>query len=330
MTEAPTLTSPKSTPATRYAYSLIVPTYRRQDVLQTCLERIVALDYPAGPIEVRVYDNGSPSDSRAVVEAFHGRIPNLTYTLNEPGHGLGYSLGRGAGECTGDRVVEMNDDALLGPDFLTRLDAVFDSDDRIGVVGVRALEDHYVNLPGGIGTIDSKTGDVVGNFNRPTDGVLDVDHVYGFCYAYTRAVMDAGGRHDRTLLAKDYSSGNRIETDQCLTARRLGFRVVYDGTHAVTHLAKPRADMSERSAKWKVNHTRNTLYLFLKHYGPFGKRGLALRYCVLHDVGIVSLLKRPTKANAAYFATGLRARASAVWHWLKFKLFTTESRRTRR
>jgi GT2 family glycosyltransferase len=317
MTEAPTLAPRKSKVATRFAYSLIVPTYRRPDVLRVCLERIAALDFPPDTIEVRVYDNGAPADSRAIVEAFHGRIANLTYTLNESGHGLGYSLCRGAEECTGDRVVEMNDDALIGSDFLTRLDAVFGADDRIGVVGVRAIEEQYFNLPGGIGTIDARTGDVVGNFNRPTDGVIDVDHVYGFCYAYTRAVMDAGGRHDRTLLAKDYSSGNRIETDQCLTAKRLGFRVVYDGTHAVTHLAKPRADMSERSAKWKVNHTRNTLYLFLKHYGPFGRRALALRSCFLHDVGIVSLLKRPTKANAAYFATGLRARASAVWHWLR-------------
>ena len=314
--------SPRAkTIATRPAYSLIVPTYRRQEVLHLCLERIAALDYPLDSVEVRVYDNGSPSDSRAVVESFHERIPNLTYTLNDAGHGLGYSLCRGAKECTGERVVEMNDDALIEPDFLHKLDAVFDSDLKIGVVGVRALEEQYVNLPGGIGEIDSKTGDVVGNFNRPTDNWHDVDHVYGFCYAYTRAVMDRGGMHDHTLLAKDFSSGNRIETDQCLTAKRLGFRVVYDGRHAVTHLAKPRADMSERSLKWKLNHTRNTKYLFLKHYGLFGKRCLALRFCFLMDVGIISAIKHPTKANWAYFLVGMRARSSAMWHWLKNKTF---------
>lgn len=306
---------------TRPAYSLIVPTYRRQDVLKDCLERIAALDTPLETIEVRVYDNGSPNDSRAVVESFHDRIPNLTYTLNEPGHGLGYSLCRGARECQGERVVEMNDDALIDSDFLTRLDAIFDSDPRIGVVGVRAIEDQYVNVPGGIGEINSANGDVVGNFNRPTDGIIDVDHVYGFCYAYRRAVMDRGGMHDHTLLARDFSSGNRIETDQCLTAKRLGFRVVYDGSLAVRHLAKPRADMSERSLKWKINHTRNTLYLFLKHDGWFGRRCLALRYCFLIDVGIVSAIRKPTKANWLYFLTGLRARASAVWHWFLYRAF---------
>ena len=306
--------------ASRPAYSLIVPTYRRQDVLQLCLDRIALLDYPLESIEVRVYDNGSPSDIRAVVEAFHKRIPNLTYTLNEPGHGLGYSLCRGAKECSGERIVEMNDDALIEPDFLKHLDEVFATDDRIGVIGVRAMEDQYANVPGGIGEINSRNGDVVGNFNRETVELLDVDHVYGFCYAYSRAVMTRGGMHDHTLLARDFSSGNRIETDQCLTAKRLGFRVVYDGRYAVRHLAKPRADMSERSLKWKLNHTRNTLYLFLKHYGLFGKRCLALRFCFLMDVGIVSAIKKPTKDNWAYFLTGLRARSSAIWYWIKYKL----------
>jgi GT2 family glycosyltransferase len=296
-------------------YSILVPTYRRADVLGECLACLAALDYPADRVEVRVYDNGSPHDSRAVVEGFRGRVPNLTYTLNEPGHGLGYSLARGARECTGDRIVELNDDALVPSHFLSRLDAVYASDPAIGVVGVRAVEDGYAAGGEGIGTIDARSGEVIGNFNRETRGPVDVDHVYGFCYAYTRALLTRGGTHDRILLARDYSSGNRLETDHCLTAKRLGFRVVYDGSLAVRHLAKPRGDMSERSPRWKLNHTRNTLYLYLKHYGPFGRRCLAPRFALLTDVGIVSAVKHPTRANWAYFWNGLKARASAVYHY---------------
>lgn len=317
---APTTFSPPTAPPVALAWSLIIPTYRRPDVLADCLDRIAKLDYPTETCEVRVYDNGSPADSRAVVESFLGRIPNLTYTLNEPGHGLGYSLTRGAAECTGARIVEMNDDALIEPDFLTKLDAVFDSDARIGIVGVRAIEVNYARQEGGIGEINPQTGEVVGNFDRPTDGIIDVEHVYGFCYAYTRELINRGGKHDAILLARDDSSGNRIETDQCLTAKRLGFRVVYDGRHAVTHLAKPRGDMSERSMKWKLQHTRNTLYLYLKHFGWTGKRALAFRFCFLHDVGLFSMLKRPNKANRDYFWTGLKGRCGAVGNWLRWTM----------
>jgi hypothetical protein len=64
-----------------------------------------------------------------------------------------------------------------------------------------------------------------------------------------------------------------------------------------------------------MNHTRNTLYLYLKHYGLLGKRCLAPRFALLMDVGIVSAVKKPTRANWVYFWTGLKARASAVYHY---------------
>ena len=298
-------------------YSIILPTYRRPDVLALCLEHLAALDYRRDQFEVRIYDNGSPQDSRLVADPFADRL-RLSYTVNEPGHGLGYSLCRGTRECQGDRIVELNDDALVPPDFLRRVDALFDSDLSIGVVGVRAIEDGYAGGGGGIGRIDARTGEVVGNFDQPTEHPIEVEHVYGFCYAYRREVLARGGRHDEVLLARDYSSGNRLESDQCLTARRLGFRVVYDGSIAVCHLARPRADMSERSMRWKLNHTRNTLYLFLKHYGLLGKRCLALRFALLMDIGLLSAVRHPTGANWLYFLTGLRARASASYHYLRY------------
>ena len=298
-------------------YSIIVPTYRRQDILQLCLEHLTKLSYDMSRIEIRVYDNGAPQESRSIAESFIDKHP-VVYVLNSPGHGLGYSLIRGAWESSGKRIIELNDDAIVPADLLTRFDEIFDSDPRIGVIGVRAVEDGYRNTGEGIGNIDLQTGEVVGNFNIPADCLLDVDHVYGFCYAYKRDLLNRGARHDEILLSKDYSSGNRLETDHCLTAKRLGFRVVYDGCTAVRHLARPRADMSELSLRWHRNHIRNTLYLYLKNFGLFGKKFLALRFTFLKDVGIVSALKKPTKTNLMYFLNGLRSRLSAYGHYFTY------------
>jgi GT2 family glycosyltransferase len=297
-------------------YSIIVPTYKRPDVLALCLEHLAALDYPLNRIEVLVFDNGGKDHSGVVVERFRDRLP-LTFVVNEGSHGMGYSLNRGLRACRGLKIIEMNDDALVPPHFLNACNAVFASDPRIGCVGFRALEDGYYSSGDGIGRIDD-SGEVVGNFNREHDGLLQVEHVYGFCYAYTREALPRGGVHDEVLLARDYSSGNRIETDHCLTLRRLGFKVVYDSRTAVRHLAKPRGDFDERSLRWKLNHTRNTLYLFLKHYGLLGKRCLALRFAFVQDVGVLSALRRPTRANLAYFLTGLRGRLSAFLHYSRY------------
>ena len=305
---------PKPSPK---SISFIVPTYRRQDVLALCLEHIRDVQVPDGySIEILVYDNGLPDDSQSVIDACPVQL-QVQYTANTAGHGLGYSLCRGANEVTGDIVVELNDDALVPPDFLERITAVFDADPKIGVVGVRAIEDGYATEGNTIGVIDSASRNVRGNFNQETDGPVDAEHVYGFCYAYRREILERGATHDSILLAQDYSSGNRIETDHCLSAKRLGYRVVYDGSIAVTHLAKPRPDMDERSLKWKLNHWRNTLYLYLKHFGPFGRKAIAIRFAI-HDLGLLSFIRQPNKTNWLYFFTGLKARTSAVWHWGKY------------
>ncbi len=188
---------------------------------------------------------------------------------------------------------------------------------RSGASGAVRTRTGTRNSGEGIGRLD-RSGEVIGNFNVDCGGPIEVEHVYGFCYVFTREAVRRAGPCDETLLARRYSSGNRIETDHCLSIKRHGLKVVYDPRILVRHLAKPRPDMSEISLRWKINAIRNTIYLYLKHFGPFGKGGAALRLTFISDVGLLSMLKRPTRSNVAYFATGLRARASAYGHYLLY------------
>jgi GT2 family glycosyltransferase len=297
-------------------YSIVLPTYKRPDVLALCLAHIADLDYPAEALEVIVLDNAGAQNSGAVVAPFRGRFP-LRFLVNERNLGYGGSVNRGLRLATGRRLVILNDDALLPASFLKQCDRLFDADPSVGCVGCRAIETNYASGGEGVGRIDDE-GTVVGNFDRDGERPVEVEHVYGFCYVVTREALDRSGVYDEVLLARPYSSGNRTETDHCLSIRQAGLKVIYDPRIAVPHLAKPRGDMSERSLRWKLNHTRNTLYLFLKHYGLLGKRCLALRFTLLQDIGILSLLSRPSWPNLLYFAAGLRARASAYGHYLLY------------
>ena len=299
------------------SYTFVIPTYKRPDVLEECLRHIAELDNSQGRVDVIVIDNGEQEHCRDVGMKFSGRL-QLDYQVNERNLGPGGSLNKGLALAQGDRIIVSNDDAMVPSGFLNRCDEIFASDSRIGCIGFRAIEDGYHDDGKEIGSIDP-AGRVLGNFSRPTETLLDVDHVYGFCYGLTRQALEQAGPFDRILLAQPYASGNRIETDHCLEIRRAGFRIVYDGQTGVRHMAKPRLDINERSLKWRLNEIRNTLYLFLKHFGWSGKRAMALRYALLHDLGIRSALLNPNRDNWAYFFTGLRGRSSAVWHWLKWK-----------
>ena len=299
-------------------YSIVIPTYRRADSLRECLECLCALDYPMDQLDVIVVDNGGPDNTRDVALPFAATL-RLRYLVNAVNRGYGYSVNRGIVESVGDRIMLLNDDARPAPDLLRESDRLLDADPAIGCVGCRAIEDGYINSGDGVGRI-SPSGEVIGNFNLDVEAPIEVDHVYGFCYVFTRSAIERAGLNDRTLLARPYSSGDRIETDHCLSIREHGLKVMYNPRMVARHLAKPRPDMSEISLRWKRNSIRNTIYLLLKHYGPFGRRAAALRLTFLVDVGIVSMIKRPNRANVEYFLNGIRARSSAYWHYLLYRV----------
>lgn len=296
------------------AYSIVIPTFRRADMLTGCLDSLCALDYPRDQIEVVIIDNGGAAENNEAIARPYGDRLRLNYLINPVNRGYGFSVNRGLRAATGRVIVFLNDDARPLPDLLRKADALLAEYPRIGCIGCRAIEDGYINEGEGIGRI-APDGMVVANFNIDCGAPIPVEHVYGFCYLFTREAVNHAGVNDEILLAKPYSSGNRIETDHCLSIRKAGLDVVYHPGMVARHLAKPRPDMSEVSLKWKLNSIRNTLYLFLKHFGPFGNRAVALRTTFLIDVGLISALRSPTRANWAYFLTGLRARASAYGHY---------------
>jgi GT2 family glycosyltransferase len=300
------------------AYSIVIPTYRRGAELAECLESVCALDYPTDRIEVVIVDNGGADHTRASAAPFTDRL-TINYLVNEQNRGYGYSVNRGISESRGDVILLLNDDARPMPDILKLCDALLSADPSIGCVGCRAIEQGYTRSGEGIGVI-ARGGEIIGNFDVDCGSPIEVEHVYGFCYAFTREAVRRAGLNDRTLLARPYSSGNRIETDHCLMIRRQGLKVVYHPGMTAVHLAKPRPDMSELSLRWHRNEIRNTIYLYLKHFGPLGRGGAAFRLTFFVHLGVISAFQRPTAANIKYFAHGLGSRTSAYWHWLKYLL----------
>jgi len=298
-------------------YSILIPTFRRGDSLAECLESVCALDYPLEHVEVVIVDNGGAAEhTRAAAEPFMQRL-NIRYLINPVNRGFGFSFNRASVESKGDRLWLLTDDVRPRPDLLRECDELLARDPLIGYIGCRAIETGYIRSGEGIGCL-AETGEVVGNFDIDCGEPIEVEHIYGFSSIFTRDAFNRAGVYDQTLLSKPYSSGDRTETDHCLTVRKRGLKVVYNPRMAAVHLAKPRPDMSEVSLRWKRNSIRNTLYLYLKHYGVFGKGGAALRLTFIVDVGILSMLRRPSVSNIAYFANGVRARASAYAHALLY------------
>src|SRR5687768_3891671 len=201
-------------------YSIVIPTYRRGEGLADCLASLCLLDYHLEAVEVIVVDNGGEQHTRDAAVPYMNRL-KLRYLVNIENRGYGFSVNRGIVESTGDRIMLLNDDAHPRPDLLTECDRLLDRDPSIGCVGCRAIEQGYESWGTEVGRI-LDGGLFLGNFDVDCGQPIEVEHVYGFCYIFTREALKRAGLNDLTLLAQPYSSGHGIETDHCLSIRRSG------------------------------------------------------------------------------------------------------------
>jgi GT2 family glycosyltransferase len=112
--------------------SLIVPTARRPERIQTCLRSLQRLDYPH--FEMIVVDN-APGDprTRAVVKAFEAEDERVCY-IAEPLRGSSVARNRGVAEASGEILAFTDDDAVVDEQWLRWLVEPLLCDARVGVV----------------------------------------------------------------------------------------------------------------------------------------------------------------------------------------------------
>jgi GT2 family glycosyltransferase len=103
-------------PATLPSCSVIVPTHRRPDAVDRCLEALARLDYPPELLEVIVVDDGGDGTLERVVAAHADRL-RVTLVGQARG-GPGAARNRAAAEATGGLLVFTDDDCRPEPGWL--------------------------------------------------------------------------------------------------------------------------------------------------------------------------------------------------------------------
>jgi glycosyltransferase involved in cell wall biosynthesis len=106
------------------AISVVVPTYRRPDLLRRCLDALADQDLPAGQFEVVVVDDGSGDETDAVLaeEIARGRLDLQTHTQARNA-GPAAARNRAVASARADLVLFLDDDVAASPGLLaTHLD----------------------------------------------------------------------------------------------------------------------------------------------------------------------------------------------------------------
>ncbi len=250
--------------------SIIVPTYRRPQVLSRCLEALAGQD--RAPDEVIVVVRREDDASARVVRE-HGGLARLVPIDVPPGSpGVVMALNAGAAASSGEIVCLTDDDAEPRPGWIARIHETFALDSSIGAVGGRDWlfldGQRQDGVESKVGTV-SWFGRTTGNHHLGAGLPRDVDVLKGVNLSVRGDLIREVG-FDTRLQA--VTTEHHWELALCLKLLRMGCRIVYDPAIEVDHRPQPRiAEDRERGERDVRDAAHNETLAMLEHLPPHGK-----------------------------------------------------------
>ncbi len=220
------------------AFSVVINTHNRADLLEDTLRGLTGLRYPA--FEVVVVNGPSTDATSDVLARWRGRIK----IVGCPVPNLAVSRNLGIEAAAGDVVAFIDDDAVPHPDWLTEL-CYFYADPRVGGAGGFTLDHTGVRFQARK-TVCDRFGNA---FERPDDydervlnraGTSLYPSLLGTNASYRAAALRAVGGFDPVF------AYFLDETDVCLRLVDAAWRVVYAPEALVFHQLAPSAERDGR------------------------------------------------------------------------------------
>jgi glycosyltransferase involved in cell wall biosynthesis len=216
--------------------SVIVPTYRRTDLLERCLGALAAQRLPASDFEIIVADDGLSAATRAACERWRGALasrggPTLRYCTPARHGGPAAARNAGARLAAGAILAFTDDDTLPEPEWLERGLAAFGP-------GIAAAWGRLV-MP---------LSPVPTDYERDAARLAHAPFVTANCFCTKRVFAGLGGFDERFRLAW------REDSD-------LYFRLLAAGA-AIVHVPEAVVMHPVRPACWGVALTQQKKILF--------------------------------------------------------------------
>ena len=263
---------------------VVIPTYRRPESLDQCLEGLSRQARP--PDEVIVVIREDDEESAAALERWrHWNELKVVRDLIGGGAVSQYNCGLDASRA--DVIGITDDDAVPRPEWLARLEHHFQKNPDLGGVGGRDFVIERGSLLTGkarcVGNVQW-FGRVVGNHHIFTRLEPSIEILKGVNMTFRAAAIESL-RFDQDLRGK----GAQVCLDMAFSmqVRKRGWRLLYDPEVAVDHFPAPRFDADQRSGPslQAIEDGSFNFYLTLRrHMRPGFRRGTALLWAWLVGV----------------------------------------------
>lgn len=208
---------------------IAVLSWNRVNLLKRCLESV--FEKTDHPCRVCVVDQASTDGTKKYLERLGDRIDRIS-----PEKNVGFVHGNNLvmAKYPDRDVVLLNNDTVVTEGWLRALVERGESEERIGVVGAKLVHPDGRLQAAGCEIYSDASGREIGKFDDPErwiyDRVSEPDYVSGACLYVKREVLNETG-----FLDERFAPAYWEDTDLCFSARKAGFRVVYEPRSVVVH-----------------------------------------------------------------------------------------------
>jgi glycosyltransferase involved in cell wall biosynthesis len=227
--------------------SIVVPTYRRPDLLERCLAAVTAQDFDPAGYEVLVADDAAAEATREQVERWAARSAvSVRYLPVLKAHGPAAARNVGWQSARGEFIAFTDDDCVPSPGWL-----------RAGVAALEAGADAAA------GRLEMPVPERPTDYERNEVGLTRAEFVTANCFC-RRDVLEAVGGFDER-----FTAAWREDSDLHFTLLERGYRVVRAPDALVVHPLRP--------APWGVSlkqqgKARFNALLYKKHPDLYRQR----------------------------------------------------------
>jgi glycosyltransferase involved in cell wall biosynthesis len=217
--------------------TVIVPTYRRPDLLRRCLAGLSVQDHP---LKAAIVVTRAEDELTADMLADPLPLSLQVVVVNQPG--VLAAMAAGLAATRTPFIAFTDDDAVPRPDWVERLLGPFD-DPSVGAVGGRDAiggdDNEYPPSAERVGLV-SPWGRLVGNHHIGLGPARDVDVLKGVNCMYRRSAVAIPEN------LRGSGAQAHFEVAVGLRAKARGWRLVYDPSIVVDHYPGPRFDGDAR------------------------------------------------------------------------------------
>ena len=210
--------------------SVIIPVFNQAEFTFQCLRSLLREVDPR-ETEVIVVDNASTDETAELLTHFRGLVRVVE---NEENRGFVDGSNQGAALARGRYLLFLNNDTVVLPGWLAALVGTLEGDARAGAAGSMLLfPDGRIQEAGSIVWSDGETlkyGKGKAPDDRRFSFAREVDFCSGASLIVRRELFERLGGFDRRYAPAYYE-----DTDLCMGARALGYKVVYQPGSRLYH-----------------------------------------------------------------------------------------------